>query len=101
FAFGSALRSRTARSAEFRPPIPLTETPPVSGPMNPTFTLSFAGALAPAPQRTRAAMPNDANFESLLIRSPFTGQSFQHSSRLWLTIVARRAYRGKGRVGGI
>jgi hypothetical protein len=44
FALGSALRNRTARSAELRPPIPLTETPPVNGPMNPTLTLSFAPA---------------------------------------------------------
>jgi len=33
FRIGSALRRRTARSAELRPPSPLTETPPVSGPM--------------------------------------------------------------------
>jgi hypothetical protein len=35
------------------PPMPLTETPPVSGPMKPTFTLSLAFAApaqAPAPQ---------------------------------------------------
>src|SRR5690349_17992436 len=42
FAFGSAFRSLTARSAELRPPRPFTETPPVRGPMKPTFTLSFA-----------------------------------------------------------
>ena len=42
FALGSAFRSFTARSAELRPPSPLTETPPASGPMNPTLTLSFA-----------------------------------------------------------
>ena len=42
FALASALRSCTARSAELRPPKPLAETPPVSGPMKPTLTLSFA-----------------------------------------------------------
>src|SRR5713226_6059851 len=41
-ALVSALRSRTARSAELRPPRPFTETPPVSGPMNPTLTVSLA-----------------------------------------------------------
>src|SRR6185437_15678174 len=46
FAFASALRSLTARSAELRPPMPLTETPPVSGPMKPTFTASLASAAA-------------------------------------------------------
>src|ERR1700750_785615 len=46
FAFASALRSLTASSAELRPPIPLTETPPVNGPMKPTLTLSFACAVA-------------------------------------------------------
>src|SRR5262249_51297437 len=44
FAFGSALRSLTARSAELRPPRPLAAVPPVSGPMKPTFTLSLAAA---------------------------------------------------------
>src|SRR5262245_5659908 len=44
FALGSALRSLTASSAELRPPIPLAAVPPVSGPMNPTLTLSFAAA---------------------------------------------------------
>ena len=44
FAFGSALRSLTARSAELRPPRPLAAVPPVSGPMKPTLTLSFAAA---------------------------------------------------------
>jgi hypothetical protein len=45
-AFGSALRSLTASSAELRPPMPLAATPLVSGPMNPTFTLSLADATA-------------------------------------------------------
>src|SRR5215813_14050673 len=54
FAFGSALRSRTARSAELRPPRPLTETPPVSGPMNPTLTLSLASAVAANDPANRA-----------------------------------------------
>src|SRR5689334_972795 len=44
FAFGSALRSRTARSAELRPPMPLAATPPVSGPMKATLTFSLAAA---------------------------------------------------------
>ena len=40
----SALRNRTARSAEFRPPRPMAELPPVSGPMNPILTVSLAKA---------------------------------------------------------
>src|SRR5260221_2954798 len=46
-ALASALRNLTASSAELRPPMPLTETPPVRGPMNPTLTLSLACALWP------------------------------------------------------
>src|SRR5436309_77318 len=50
FAAASALRSRTARSAELRPPSPFAATPLVSGPMKATLTLSLApagkGALA-------------------------------------------------------
>src|ERR1700752_4775712 len=44
-AFASALRSLTASSAELRPPMPLTDTPPVKGPMKPTLTLSLAAAV--------------------------------------------------------
>src|SRR5256885_13913056 len=60
FALGSALRSFTARSAEFRPPRPFAATPLVSGPMNATLTLSFAAAgvasdSASAAARARAA----------------------------------------------
>src|SRR4051812_27390715 len=55
FALASALRSLTARSAELRPPMPLTETPPVSGPMKPTFTLSLAFA-APAASASTAVI---------------------------------------------
>src|SRR5260221_12205281 len=46
-ALASALRNLTASSAELRPPMPLTETPPVRGPMKPTLTLSLACALSP------------------------------------------------------
>src|SRR5260370_23805951 len=53
-ALVSALRSRTARSAELRPPRPFTETPPVSGPMNPTLTVSFACAPRVNPSSTPA-----------------------------------------------
>src|SRR5262249_44703200 len=56
FALGSALRSLTARSAELRPPRPFAATPPVSGPMNATFTLSLAAAgTASGSARTAAA----------------------------------------------
>src|ERR1700730_89515 len=56
FAFASALRSLTASSGDLRPPIPLTETPPVNGPMKPTLTLSFACAVATsAPTKTALA----------------------------------------------
>ena len=41
-ALGSVLRKRTARSAELRPPMPLDEVPPLSGPMKPTVTFSLA-----------------------------------------------------------
>src|SRR5215831_16458527 len=57
-AFGSALRSLTARSAELRPPSPLAATPPVSGPMKATLTLSLAAAgLASESARSAAARP--------------------------------------------
>src|SRR3569832_1628313 len=57
FDLASALRSFTARSAELRPPSPLTETPPVSGPMKPTFTLSLASAVAtPSPNASTARL---------------------------------------------
>src|SRR6478735_1718807 len=55
FAFALALRSLTARSAELRPPSPLTETPPVNGPMKPTLTLSLACAVA-ASAPTKSAL---------------------------------------------
>src|SRR5260221_6383608 len=56
FAFASAFRSLTARSAELRPPSPLTETPPVNGPMKPTLILSFACAVTTsAPTKTALA----------------------------------------------
>src|SRR5512141_471536 len=57
FALASALRSFTARSAELRPPMPLTETPPVNGPMKPTFTLSLASAVAAMKARIAAVSP--------------------------------------------
>src|SRR5262245_30225942 len=47
FALASALRNRTAKSDELRPPRPLAEVPPVSGPIKPTLTLSFASTAAP------------------------------------------------------
>src|SRR5215217_5338667 len=56
FARGSALRSLTASSAELRPPMPLAATPLVSGPMNPTFTLSLATAVAADAAMIAAAM---------------------------------------------
>src|SRR2546425_9689621 len=73
FAFASALRSRTARSAELRPPIPLTETPPVSGPMKPTLILSFASAGTTATNHTAARMAV-ATFNALVIRSSLVQQ---------------------------
>src|SRR3954454_25012523 len=44
FDFASALRSRTARSAELRPPRPMAELPPVSGPTKAMRTVSLACA---------------------------------------------------------
>src|SRR3954468_18386839 len=46
FDFASALRSRTARSAELRPPRPMAELPPVSGPTKAMRTVSLACAAA-------------------------------------------------------
>src|ERR1051325_9130561 len=58
FAFGSALRSLTARSAELRPPRPFAATPPVSGPMKATLTLSFAATgVASDSARSAAVRP--------------------------------------------
>src|SRR6266850_7063816 len=44
FALASALRSRTARSEELRPPRPIAELPPVSGPTKAIRTVSLAAA---------------------------------------------------------
>ena len=93
FDFGSALRKRTARSAELRPPIPFTDTPPVSGPMKPTFTLSFASAAPAATPRTSAAI-STANFGVVLI-SPLL-PSIEFGRLLVGAIVARQAHHGKG-----
>src|SRR5262249_36250496 len=70
FVFGSALRRRTARSAELRPPRPFTDTPPVSGPMKPTLTLSLASAATVATANASAAMPTVIRRHVLLIRPP-------------------------------
>src|SRR5262249_31460784 len=92
FDFGSALRSRTARSAELRPPSPFAEVPPVSGPMKPTFTLSFASAAPAATPRTSAAI-NAVNFGAILMSPPL------RSRRLLVgAIGARQAHHGKGRM---
>src|SRR5262245_50145284 len=95
FAFGSALRSRTARSAELRPPRPLTETPPVSGPINPTLTLSLASAVAAAKPSTIAAMLAATQYGNLVIRSP--SSSILPQGVFWRCgIVARGQNGGKG-----
>src|ERR1700737_1151950 len=52
--FGSALRRRTARSAELRPPSPMAELPPVSGPTNAILTVSLATAAGLTHARTAA-----------------------------------------------
>src|SRR5207248_5205337 len=44
FDLESALRSRTARAAELRPPRPMAELPPVSGPTKAMRTVSLARA---------------------------------------------------------
>ena len=93
FDFGSALRRRTARSAELRPPSPFTDTPPVSGPMKPTFTLSFASAAPAATPRTSAAT-SAANFGVVLISPPLP--SIEFGRLLVGAIVARQAHHGKG-----
>src|SRR5438105_3330668 len=47
-AFASSFRSRTARSAELRPPMPFADTPPVSGPMKASLTVCFCACALPA-----------------------------------------------------
>src|SRR5256885_1159523 len=64
FDFGSALRSRTARSAELRPPRPMAELPPVSGPTKAMRTVSLACA---AVQRKIAASMTPA-IRTLIMR---------------------------------
>src|SRR4029079_19747047 len=93
FDFGSALRSRTARSAELRPPIPFTDQPPVSGTVKPTFTLFFASAAPDATPRTSAAI-SAANFGVVLISPP--SPIIEFGRFLVGAIVARHAHHGKG-----
>src|SRR6186997_2282094 len=95
FDFGSALRRRTAKSAELRPPSPLTDTPPVSGPMKPTFTLSFASATPTATPRTSAAT-NTANFGVVLMSPPLP--DIVMDCLLVGAIVARQTHHGKTRL---
>ena len=47
--------------------MPLTETPPVSGPMKPTFTLSLAAAALIASASANAARPAVADLPFLII----------------------------------
>src|ERR1051325_6077517 len=54
FALASSLRSRTARSAELRPPMPFADTPPVSGPMKASLTVCFCACALPAAVMTAA-----------------------------------------------
>src|SRR5262249_23748922 len=86
FALGSALRSLTARSAELRPPSPFAATPPVSGPMKATFTLSLAAA-GHASDRARSAAARPPAAYRVLIMEPL----------LWNVrgMFAQRAPRGK------
>src|ERR1700694_33027 len=74
-----ALRSLTAGSAEFRPPIPLTETPPVNGPMKPTLTLSFACAVASsAPTKSALAKKRPSCLTILDIGSSLMDRSLTY-----------------------
>src|SRR5215831_2206354 len=94
FAFASALRSLTARSAELRPPMPLAETPPVSGPIKPTLTLSFASTSAAPSVKHTAAIPAATSLPDLVMSSSVAFMAILH--RLVRTIVARCGPRGKG-----
>src|SRR5215510_14147572 len=94
FAFASELRSLTARSAELRPPMPLAETPPVSGPIKPTLTLSFASTSAAAIVTHSAAIPVAASLPDLVISSSVASMAILR--RLVRTIVARWGPQGKG-----
>src|SRR5262249_42807582 len=83
FAFGSALRSFTASSAELRPPMPLAATPPVNGPMKPTLTLSLAAA-APADAASHAAIRTTAVrfiISCLLVVIEFPGSGARMAGR--------------------
>src|SRR6478735_6457334 len=96
FAFGSALRSFTARSAELRPPMPLTETPPVSGPMKPTLTASLA-KVEPDNAQTSAARAAAVNFVLIIRMSPTSlhrrgGRVAAKHARGRLCAYARAAY---------
>jgi hypothetical protein len=82
-----------ARSAALRPPIPLTETPPVRGPMKPTFTLSFASELAEA-IRNKAATPAIARLLLGLICLS-VGFAVIRDRILQCAIVARRGVKDK------
>src|SRR5215471_955848 len=82
-AFGSALRSLTARSAELRPPMPLAATPPVSGPMKATFTLSLALAGTAAAAASKAAARIAAVRSALVMKTPLVdrrGPMFAHAT---------------------
>src|SRR5947209_3536626 len=64
FDFASALRRRTARSAELRPPRPMAELPPVSGPTKAMRTVSLACAAA----QTRLVASAAAAIRELIMR---------------------------------
>src|SRR5215470_1927234 len=96
FAFASALRSLTARSVELRPPMPLAETPPVSGPIKPTFTLSFPSTSAAAIVTHSAAIPVAASLPDLVISSSVAFMAILR--RPVRTIVARCGPQDKGKI---
>src|SRR5262249_38031835 len=94
FAFASELRSLTARSAELRPPMPLAETPPVSGPNKQILPLSLASTPAAASVKHSAAIHAAASLPDLAMSSPIAFTTILR--RLVRTIVARCGPQGKG-----
>jgi hypothetical protein len=52
---------------ELRPPSPLAELPPVSGPMKPTLTLSFASAAATDSASSELASSGVITFHLMVI----------------------------------
>src|SRR3954452_13301629 len=91
FAFGSALRSFTASSAELRAPMPLAAMPPVSGPMKATLALSLAAAGNDAKVKATAKPTDAAMADSpcflIIFRFPSGGSARRTFARICMMLV--------------